>query len=69
MLMYSWSPNLSQISLKNFFGKVVFQILAEIEMTQNELNRLFGHHFETVRIFYIFFSWNMVVISVCIYMG
>ena len=31
--MYSWSPNLSQISLKNSFGKVVFQILAEIEMT------------------------------------
>ena len=52
--MYSWSPNLSQISLKNSFGKVVFQILAEIEMTQNE-NRLFGRHFETVQIFYIFF--------------
>ena len=30
--MYSWSPNLSQISLKNSFGKVVFQILAEIKM-------------------------------------
>ena len=53
MLMYSWSPNLSQISLKNSFGKVVFQILAEIEMTRNE-NRLFGRHFETVQIFYIF---------------
>ena len=52
--MYSWSPNLSQISLKNSFGKVVFQILAEIEMTRNE-NRLFGRHFETVPIFYIFF--------------
>ena len=23
--MYSWSPNLSQISLKNSFGKVVFK--------------------------------------------
>ena len=33
---------------------MVFQILAEIEMTRNE-NRLFGHHFETVQIFYIFF--------------
>ena len=44
--MYSWSPNLSQISLKNSFGKVVFQILAEIEMSWNE-NRLFGRHFET----------------------
>ena len=64
--MYSWSPNLSQISWKNSFGKVVFQILAEIEMTQNE-NRLFGRHFETVQIFYIFFSWNMVVISVYTY--
>ena len=53
--MYSWSPNLSQISLKNSFGKVVFQILAEIEMMRNE-NRLFGRHFETVQIFYIFFS-------------
>ena len=64
--MYSWSSNLSQISLKNSFGKVVFQILAEIEMSQNE-NRLFGPHFEMVHIFYILFSWNMVVISVYIY--
>ena len=52
--MYLWSPNLSQISLKNSFGEVGFQILAEIEMSQNE-NRLFGRHFETVHIFYIFF--------------
>ena len=63
--MYSWSPNLSQISLKSSFGKVVFQILAEIEMTRNE-NRLFGRHFETVQIFYIF-SWNVVLISVYTY--
>ena len=63
--MYSWSPNLSQISLKKSFGKVVFQILAEIEMLRNE-NRLFGRHFETVQIFY-FFSRNMVVISVYTY--
>ena len=48
--MYQCSPTLSQISLKNSFGKVVFQILANIEMTQNE-NRLFGHHFETVQHF------------------
>ena len=53
--MYLCSPNLSQISLKNSFGKVVFQILAEIEMTRNE-NRLFGRHFETVQIFPFFFS-------------
>ena len=52
--MYSWSPNLSQIWLKNAFGKVVFQILTEIEITRNE-NRLFGRHFETVQIFYSFF--------------
>ena len=52
--MYSRSSYLSQISLKNSFGKVVFQILAEIEMSRNE-NRLFGRHFETVQIFYIFF--------------
>ena len=63
--MYSWSPNLSQISLKNSFGKVVFQIPAEIKLTRNK-NRLFGRHFETVQIFYIFFCWNTVVISVYI---
>ena len=51
--MYSWSPNLNQISLKISFGKVIFQILAEIEMTRNE-NRLFGRHFETVQIFFFF---------------
>ena len=37
-------PTLSQISLKNSFGKVVFQILAKIEMTWNK-NQLFGRHF------------------------
>ena len=63
--MYSWFPNLSQISSKNSFGKGVFQILAEIKMTPNE-NRLFGRHFVTVQIFYIF-SRNMVVIIVYIY--
>ena len=63
--MYSWSPSLSQISSKNSFGKVVFQIFNEIKMTENEY-RLRGRHFETVQKFYIF-SWNMVVISVCTY--
>ena len=52
--MYSCSPTLSQISLKNSFGKVVFQILAKIEMTRNR-NRLFGRHFETVQHFQFFF--------------
>ena len=51
--MYPCSPTLSQISLKNSFGKVVFQILAKIEMKQNK-NRLFGHHFETVQHFQFF---------------
>ena len=32
------------------FGKVVFQILAKIEMTRNK-NRLFGRHLETVQHF------------------
>ena len=52
--MYSISPTLSEISLKNSFGKVVFQILAQIEMMQNK-NRLFGRHFETVQPFQFFF--------------
>ena len=53
--MYSCSPTFSQISLKNSFGKVVFQILAKIEITRNK-NRLFGRHFETVEHVQIFFA-------------
>ena len=48
MLIYSYSPSLSQISLKNSFVKAFFQNLAKIEMTWNK-NRLFGRHFETVQ--------------------
>ena len=55
MLIYSYSPSLSQISLKNVFEKMVFQNLAKIEMTQNK-NRLFGRHYETVQHFEIFFA-------------
>ena len=55
MWMYLCSPTLSQISLKNSFGKVVFQILAKIEMMRNK-NRLFGRHFETVQHFQFFFA-------------
>ena len=51
--MYLCSPTLSHISLKNSFGKVVFQILAKIEMMRNK-NRLFGRHFETVPHFQFF---------------
>ena len=54
MSMYSCSPTLSQISLKNSFGKVVFQILDKIEMTWIK-NRLFRHHFETVHFQFFFF--------------
>ena len=36
--------------IENSFGKVVFQILAKIEMTQKK-KRLFGRHVETVQHF------------------
>ena len=64
--MYSCSPTLSQISLKNSFGKVVFQILAKIEMTRNK-NQLFGRHFETVQHFHFFFCRIMIFCSPYIY--
>ena len=64
--MYSCSPTLSQISLKNSFGKVVFQILAKIEMTRIE-NQLFGRHFETVQHFE-FFLQNCDFVIVHTYM-
>ena len=56
MKIYSYSPSLSQISLKNSFGKVVFQNLAKIEMTRNK-NWFFGCHFETEQ-HLIFFLQN-----------
>ena len=59
--MYSCFPTLSQISLKNSFGKVVFQILAKIEMTRNK-NRLFGRHLETVKDFQFLFCFFEIVI-------
>ena len=43
------------MSLKKSFEKVVFQIVAKIEMTQNK-NPLFGRHFETIQHFNFFFS-------------
>ena len=45
---------MSQILLKNSFGKVVFHIFTEIDMTQNE-NWLFGLHFKTLIFFFFFF--------------
>ena len=56
MYIYIYSPSLSQILLKNSFGKVVFQNLAKIEMTRNK-NRLFGRHFETVQHFFFFLQY------------
>ena len=64
--MYSYSPTLSQISLKNSFGKGVFQILAKIEMMRNK-NRLFGRHFKTVQHFQIFFA-ELIFFIACSYM-
>ena len=55
MNIYSYSPSLSQISLKNSFGKVVFQNLAKIEMTRNK-NWFFGFHFETEQHLNFFFT-------------
>ena len=65
--MYSCFPTLSQISLKNSFGKVVSQILAKIEMTRNK-NRLFGRHFETVQHFQFFFFAELLFFIVHTYM-
>ena len=38
--MYSSSPNLSQISLKNSFGKVVFQILLKSKWREMKIGYL-----------------------------
>ena len=37
--------------MNNSFGKVVFQILAKIEISQNK-NQLFGRHFKQYNIFF-----------------
>ena len=59
--MHSCSPTLSQISLKNSFGKVVFQILAKMEMMRNK-NRLFGRHFETVQNVHFFQDCDFFIV-------
>ena len=48
-----------QNSLKNFFEKEVFQILAKIEITRNK-TRLFGRHFETVQYFFFIFIYLLI---------
>ena len=63
--MYSWSPNLNQISLKNFFGKVVFKFLPKSKWREKKIGYL-AAILKRYK-YFIFFSWNMVVISVCIY--
>ena len=60
--MYLCSPTLSQISLKNSFGKVVFQILAKIKMTQNK-NRLFAAILKRYNIFTFFFAELWIFIA------
>ena len=61
MLIYSCSPTLSQISLKNSFGKEIFQILAKIETTRNK-NWLFGRHFETMKNFIFFPELGFLIV-------
>ena len=47
--MYSWSPIMSPISLKNSFGKRVFQIFVEIKMWHETK---IGHLAATFILFY-----------------
>ena len=59
--MYSCSPTLNQISLKNFIGKVAFQILVTWLFSQNE-NSFFGGHFETQHFLMFFFFFFFLLI-------
>ena len=52
---------LSQVSLKNSFGKVVFQILVKIKMKRKK-NRLFGRHFEMAHYFFSLFFFYRIII-------
>ena len=54
--MYSYSPTLNQISLKNSFGKVVFQILAKIEMTSERKIGYLAAILKRYNIFNFFFQ-------------
>ena len=56
--MYSCSATLTNISLKNSFENVVFQILVTLIYSRNE-NPLFGRHFET-------FDFVVVVVGVVV---
>ena len=68
--MYSWSPNLSQISLKTSFEKVFFQISAppKSKWCQMKIGYLaMAAILKRYKNFIYFFSWNVVVISVFTY--
>ena len=60
--MYSWSPNLSQISLKNSYVKVVFKFWLKSKWHEMKIGYL-ATILKRYK-YFIFFSWNMVVISV-----
>ena len=59
--MYLQSPNLSQISLKNSLGKVVFQILAEIEMSHNEIGYLTAILKRFIYLFFLKYSCDKFI--------
>ena len=52
--MYSLSHIMSQISLKNSFGEVVFKFFTEIKKAEMKIGS-FGCHFETAKFGGIFF--------------
>ena len=62
--MYSYSPTLSQISFKNSFGKVVFQILAKIETKIGYLAAILKRY---NNLFIYFFFFCRIVIFYCPY--
>ena len=64
--MYSWSPNLSQISLKKIpLGKWFFKFWPKSKCREMKIGYL-AAILKRYK-YFIFFSWNMVVISVYIY--
>ena len=64
--MYSWSPNLSQISLKNSFGESGFSNFGRNQNDAKWKSVIWPPFWNGKNILY-FFSWNMVVISIYTY--
>ena len=58
--MYSCSPTLSQILLKNSFGKVVFQILAKTKWREIKIGYLAAilKRYNIFKCFFFFFFQN-----------